>query len=338
VLLVIFGAGASYDSVADFPPSLSDAAVDWRRPPLANQLFDGRKRFIESMQRFPDFKPLATQLKYADQVERQLAVFEEQAKTFPERHRQLAAIRYYLHDILWHCQKDWAAIHGGNTNYLGFIDAIERWRHEVLQDVYFVTFNYDTMIEQAMEERLGCRFTDLSAYTSHVSYKLIKLHGSIDWGLEIDSRPTDAKEVIKSAGPDLPVTSYFRKVIRPGIVFDDNTVGYPAIAVPVENKSNFSCPPEHLDALAKVIPKVTKIVAIGWRATEKHFLKMLHTRLSGLPEDVDLMVVSGDQKGMAETTNNLAIGSPNMQRKRALRDAGFTDLIKNISHLDRFLR
>jgi hypothetical protein len=144
--------------------------------------------------------------------------------------------------------------------------------------------------------------------------------------------------VIKSAGPDLPVTSYFRKVIRPGIVFDDNTVGYPAIAVPVENKNNFSCPPEHLDALAKVIPKVTKIVAIGWRATEKHFLKMLHTRLSGLPEDVDLMVVSGDQKGMAETTNNLAIGSPNMQRKRALRDAGFTDLIKNISHLDRFLR
>jgi hypothetical protein len=338
VLLVIFGAGASYDSVAHFTPSANsiEPDVEQHRPPLANQLFDGRRTFVESMQRFPDFKPLATQLRFGGPVERQLAEFEEQAKTFPERYSQLAAIRYYLHDILWRCQKSWFTFHHGNTNYLSFIDAVERWRHEVNRDVCFVTFNYDTMIEQAMEERFGWTFTDFAAYTSRPRYRLIKLHGSIDWGLEIDSGPTDPKAVIKSAGRGLSVTQFFRKVVRPGIVFHDGTVGYPAIAVPVEKKSEFSCPPEHLQALADVIPNVTKIITIGWRATEQHFLKMLHMRLTGLPEDVNLMVVSGSQKGAEETADNLAI--PYTQRKRQLRGGGFTNLVKNIDQLDNFLR
>lgn len=290
------------------------------------------------MQRFPDFKPLATLLRFGGQVERQLAVFEEQAKTFPERHRQLAAIRYYIHDVLWHCQHNWATLHFGNTNYLSFIDAVERWRHEVDQQVCFVTFNYDTMIEKAFEERFGWTFADFAAYTSQPSYKLIKLHGSIDWGLAIELPAKDAKDVIRSAGHGLVVTSHFRKVVLPGIVFEDRYVGYPAIAIPIEKKSDFSCPPEHLQTLAEVIPNVTKIITIGWRATEQHFLKMLHSRQAGSPEDADLMVVSGGDKGVAETTNNLAIGPPETRRKRVYWGNGFTELIKNIDQVDGFLR
>jgi len=76
------------------------------------------------MHRFPHFKPLATQLRFGGPVERQLAVFEEQAKAYPERFSQLAAIRFYLHDILWRCQHAWNSFHRGNTNYLSFIDAV----------------------------------------------------------------------------------------------------------------------------------------------------------------------------------------------------------------------
>jgi hypothetical protein len=63
---------------------------------------------------------------------------------------------------------------------------------------------------------------------------------------------------------------------------------------------------------------------------------MLHMRLTGLPEGVDLMVVSGSQKDAQETADNLAI--PFTQRKRELLGGGFTALVKNIDHLDKFLR
>ena len=122
------------------------------------------------------------------------------------------------------------------------------------------------------------------------------------------------------------------------MTFDDGTVGLPALAIPVEKKSEFMCPPAHLEMLANLLASVTKIIAIGWRATEQHFLDMLKNRMLGLKGDIDLMVVSGDQKGMVETTNNLAIGSPNPTCKRALRNTGFTGLINEIGHLESFLR
>jgi hypothetical protein len=59
VLLVIFGAGASYDSVAHLPLSGSgDRILNSERPPLANQLFENRPIFVKAMKRFPDCKSL----------------------------------------------------------------------------------------------------------------------------------------------------------------------------------------------------------------------------------------------------------------------------------------
>jgi hypothetical protein len=355
VLLVIFGAGASFDSVPHIPPpspasgsqnnfsptvqAQARGLYEDFRPPLANQLFDNRPTFVDAMQRFGDFRPLVPLLRSGTPVEQQLAKFEEQAKTFPERHRQLAAICYYLHFVLWECQKQWFDHHKGITCYATLLDAIERWRFEVGQQVCLVTFNYDTMLEQAIEQVLGCRFNDFPQYTSHKYYKLIKLHGSIDWGREVEApiKPNNPIDVINGAA-SLQLSNRFRKVVRHPMIFDDGTVGYPALAIPVEKKSIFACPQEHVRTLAELIPGVTKIITIGWRATEQHFLDMLRSRLTGLVDDVDLMIVSGDRKGMTETHAHLKIGEQGSERKRALRDTGFSDLVKNIGHLEGFLK
>jgi hypothetical protein len=58
------------------------------------------------------------------QVEQKLAKFEAEAQTFPARHRQLTAIRYYLHEVLWTCQKKWSGHHNGITNYLTFLNRL----------------------------------------------------------------------------------------------------------------------------------------------------------------------------------------------------------------------
>lgn len=361
MLLVIFGAGASFDSVHHLPPieySIRPITSGMRtrhshnadRPPLASQLFEDRSTFVELMKEFPDCLPIIPLLRGNVAVEQQLAALEQQAKKDPTRHRQLLAIRFYLHRVLWMCQKSWAGHHGGITNYATFLDVIRRWCDEFNETLCFVTFNYDTMLEQAMEQVLGTKFDNRSpfgpglggpgfgTYLSNPKYKLIKLHGSIDWGLEVSfpERPTSPQDLLEHAA-ELQVSDRFMKA-DVNIHFGNGVYGLPALAIPVEKKSEFMCPPAHLETLASLLPTVTKIIAIGWRATEQHFLDMLKNRLSGLKGDVDLMVVSGDHKGMVETTNNLAIGPPNTTCKRALRHTGFTGLINEIGHLESFLR
>jgi hypothetical protein len=63
VLLIVFGAGASYDSAA------ARAAKDERferiddRPPLANQLFDDRPEFVNDLDLFPQCKGIVQELR-----------------------------------------------------------------------------------------------------------------------------------------------------------------------------------------------------------------------------------------------------------------------------------
>lgn len=355
MLLVIFGAGASFDSVPHLAPNARSIAPitflqgrslhDADRPPLASQLFEDRPTFVELMKEFPDCLPIIPLLRGEVQVERQLALFEQQAKKYPTRYRQLLAIRFYLHRMLLMCQQGWASRHNAITNYATLLDAIRRWREESSEKVCFVTFNYDTMLEEAMQQVLGMRFDDrgpfkgvLPSYISNPSYQLIKLHGSVDWGLEVSfpERPRSPQDLFEHAA-ELEVSNRFVKADS-NIHFGNGVYGLPALAIPVENKSEFVCPEPHRDVLVASLPSVTKVIAIGWRATEQNFLGMLHNRLTGLNDGVDLMVVSGDEKGVAETTNNLGIGAPGVTGRRALLSVGFTGLINEIGHLESFLR
>jgi hypothetical protein len=70
---------------------------------------------------------------------------------------------------------------------------------------------------------------------------------------------------------------------------------------------------------------------------EQNFLDMLHNRLSGLQNDVDLMVVSGSDADANATVKNLRMNMPS-PRKRSLIGTGFTGLINNIAWLEQFLR
>lgn len=49
----------------------------------------------------------------------------------------------------------------------------------------------------------------------------------------------------------------------------------PAIAIPVEKKAYFEFPQTHLEELVRALSHVDKLLLIGWRATEDHFLTLL---------------------------------------------------------------
>jgi hypothetical protein len=351
VLLVIFGAGASYDSVPDLPPPIppqlatrplrSSRIYEDERLPLASQLFDNRPRFVEAMMRFPDCKALIPSLrKPGVMVEQELAKIQSQAKTFPSAYQELAAIRYYLHFALWECQRRWSEVHRGITNYAALLRELERWRFESTEQICFVTFNYDTMLEEAMEQVLHFQIPTLDLYISQKNYALIKLHGSINWGREIEGTSVhpgnyDHQRLIREAA-SLRISDRYTVVSEHPMLKRGDTLLFPALSIPVENKDEFSCPQAHVKALEVALPKVTKVLIVGWRATEQDFLDRLQYKL---PEKPDLMIVSGDANGAGETYSNLTRRGPTRYRYTHHGENGFTGLIMNsLGLLDAFLR
>jgi hypothetical protein len=49
----------------------------------------------------------------------------------------------------------------------------------------------------------------------------------------------------------------------------------PAVAIPLERKQAYECPQEHVDHLAKVLPRVERIISVGWRATDEPFIGLM---------------------------------------------------------------
>jgi hypothetical protein len=337
MLLVICGAGASYDSASRLPPPTpGNVERHWEeRPPLANQLFDdNRTIFREAMDQFKDCKALVPFLRNSASVEKELAKVREQAKTFPLAGRELAAIQYYLHFALWDCQRKWAGLHGGITNYVTLVREIERWRHKFRQEVCFVTFNYDTMLEEAVSEVLRIAMDSLDAYIAHPYYSLIKLHGSVNWGRELDDIPSPRGDVPQSLidrVATLSFTERYRLVSRYPMAEERGHLVFPALAIPVENKDEFSCPATHVERLRRLLPSVTRIITVGWRATEADFLDMLK-----LTKGPDIMIVSGSTEGVDETYANLVrvIG----RSSRCSVDKGFSGLIGDLDQMEDFLR
>jgi hypothetical protein len=337
VLLVIFGAGASYDSVPHLPASQVPGAQ--YRLPLANQLFDGRTIFVEAMKQFPECMEIIPFLrKPGISVESELARFQLQAETFPRAYQELAAIRYYLQLALWNCQDVWRQQHFGITNYATLLREIERWRYGSSGSVCFVTFNYDTMLEEAMNQVLGFQVVDLNTYVAQSNYVLVKLHGSINWGRELDvtlvGQSYTPQYLIREAA-SLKVSDRYRLVGPSVASIGQNKVVFPALSIPVENKDVFECPRTHLDKLEQFLPRVDRIMTIGWRATEAEFLNLLH---KWIPQKQHLLIVSGDHGGAKETLANLTKGGPPDNPSVRLSEIGFTGLLlSELEKLEAFL-
>jgi hypothetical protein len=369
VLLVVFGAGASYDSVQHLPPpapasgaaqqnwvyvkEVTVAAHEVDRPPLANQLFDTRPVFEDLMQQFPDCQPLVPLLRQSGtSIEKKLAEFREQAETFPPMHRSLAAIQYYLHFALWDCQDHWRTRHKGTTNFAALLFEIERWRYETKEQVCFVTFNYDTMLEEAIAQVLRLHARNMDSYITWANYSLFKLHGSINWGLEVEgvehpgnAVPYPYVNVIDIVTADSSrLTPKYRLCDRRMMSTGDRVVVFPALSIPVEKKDEFSCPAEHVTTLESLLPRVTKMITIGWRATEAEFLRTLkfsrQMPYHGIRPEMGLLVVTGTQKGAEETARNIvhvAGATPELFVEKAPVTTGFTGLIDNLARLQAFL-
>jgi hypothetical protein len=124
MLMVIFGAGASFDSCPTYPPGSSiptgDAQNDYHRPPLADQLFVNRPVFSDTLLTFPECQKIAPYLRHlpaGKTLESVLQDLQSAARTYSRGQEQFAEVRCYLHQVIWQSANRWLQVAKGLTNY-----------------------------------------------------------------------------------------------------------------------------------------------------------------------------------------------------------------------------
>ena len=315
MLMVVFGAGASYDSSTDYSPSEEDTYVSKEkmpvllrgiRPPLANQLFELRSIFADAAQRLPKCQiPIddLRHLKHDMSVEQQLEKMREAALSYPEGQKQLVSIRFYLQWIIRRCQSLWNDAIKSQTTYRALLGQIDRQLKG--EPACFVTFNYDTLLEEAFTS-LEIKFESLDDYISS-TYKVIKLHGSTNWARELSSpmqvtmgdhvqfannmlmsadklETSNNYHLIPTDYENQSITSFMKIPGKP-----DRQAVLPAIAIPLEKKHSYECPTEHVHVLEGCIPKTDKLLMVGWKGAEENFVNLL---AKGLKKNIPKMIVS----------------------------------------------
>ncbi len=303
MLMVIFGAGASYDSAASRPiPSTPDVRDYPDRPPLANYLFHPQQEFGQIVQNYKPLIGIVDRLRDLgnESIETRLQRLRDESVTYPVRYRQLAAIKFYLRDVLLQCSKGWRNRVHSATNFGPLLDDIRKWhvKRRVEEPVCLVTFNYDLLLEHALLDA-GCGF-QMNRMDHYISspgiFNLFKLHGSVNW-----ARCTDRYTPEKAPGPNdiidqaelLRATDEFIITGESNPTLSQGRWLMPAIAIPVQTKSDFECPNSHIEKLQSTIPYITELVVIGWKGREANFIKMLNQDLRKLQ---DFVVVDANKQ------------------------------------------
>jgi hypothetical protein len=309
VLMVIFGAGASFDSDPRQPPgarkihrgdvaiSSSDHLKDFRLP-LAKHLFGDRFNAQLLRSSSQPSVGLHSCLREAARkkdspVEQEIEKFVDMQATHPETTRQLLSLRYYIRDVITDTEREWLNKCGGLTNYVVLLQDLREWSNDSGLPICLVTFNYDTLIDKACRDVLNMSFPSIDHYVSSSERMLIKLHGSVDWFREacrVGMRLMDIHQGAilqgSSPAPDRYELQWGDKyaLAEPSAPARAESTYFAAIAVPTATKSEFECPASHQQALIDAIPRVSRLLVIGWRGMETHFHKLWQQHRQQMPD------------------------------------------------------
>lgn len=316
---------------------------DWR-PPLANDLFSGERPFGEIIQKFSDVRPLVAELRRtnsAGALEDRLAEYQHGAEAVPARLRHLVAMRFYLREVIESCSDRMMSTNAdaGITNYTHLAVGLYEWAVRNGEQVCVVNFNYDTLFEMACKDAWGFDRGTLSNFVTSHPISLLKPHGSVDWQRQygpqkIFTGPSDEASVERFAQfaveiaphvPEMgPVEIYPHRRSRSA---EGNTarLSIPALAPPIKDKTDFEWPEEHRDHFRE-LPPIDRLLTIGWRAADKHFLELLVKKFSG--RALPTLIVTGGPHGREEAEQVATnLGLQLLDTRTHTMSKGFTPLM-----------
>lgn len=301
------------------------------QPPLANELFASRDIFGQIVARLPYLAGIIPDLRrYAVEelgtIEERLTEMETDGQYSALRRRQLSAVRFYLRDAIGLCSDTWGRNAFGISNYARLLDRLLRWQESSGVPIVFVTFNYDTLLEQALKG-FGLKIASLDHYIERDSLRLVKAHGSIDWCHPVEASYLD-HTTDKVHGM---IEDYDQITVSPEFLFEpkreqlswQENYLYPALAIPVKKDKRFECPDHHVDVLRTAAAHAKRLLVIGWAGADPHFLNLLRDQHCS-PDRT--LVVCGSDAGSAATNEQLALAG--IKRNCEPVPTGFSDLFR----------
>ena len=327
-LAVILGAGASFDSALRGRFGVDES---WK-PPLATELFEPsasnvssgtvhsqrRSNFGNILQKYPRARSLAGVL--ARETGRG-ASFEEVLRGLrddePHVALQFQQVPLYLQELLKVVSDEF--VQSTSTDNLDAL--VSRLLRKSIDQVAFITLNYDLLLEQSLDAA-GDSITQqridagMRWYTGgSPKWKLLKLHGSVDWGRKLGlnrGRVTVTefqempREVLQAVDHHLLRDSELGAIEHLGDACDlwnlDGDIFYPALAVPVDDYYSPVCPNDHLAEMEAFLRDCQNFLVIGARGKDADLCDLLGRCVQ---KCMKLGIVSASEAGAEETYGNL---------------------------------
>ena len=361
--MIVVGAGASTDSIW-----IISEINEAYRPPVTDEVFTKPLFLAEFMSKRYGAASLAPIV--IGRVAREKSTLEEaltkeyqQAQSNPTLRRGFVDLRLYLRDLFAACTKEWPLQAGNATNYAWLVHEVEEWRERADGYVLWVTFNYDGLLDDALQRVYRMEFgRRLESFIADPDWALLKLHGSYDWVRQtgwtasqasmtpnhpsrvlarVDNRHVyyDADRMLETEWrpEDQPLgaeTGWLRKEGTAWTVSQRTaTLWAPALVPPLGDKAAFEAPTEHVAHLDAKLPDVDLSFTIGWRAQEQHFLEKLNAMSANPPDVLALSKDPAKATGYAQVVA-AAAGTrdgfvPSTLRVDGLQYDGFSDLVKS---------
>jgi hypothetical protein len=290
--LIIIGAGASYD--------FSTGSNREFTPPLSNDIF-GIDHFDILDSYYPRIQESLNDLAVQDNLERRLLRIFERAKLSHSMSSAnlLMEMNYYLAQIfLLYSLKNRKEYRSNYLSLLTYIlEYLEDHRDE---EVVIINFNYDTILDNAIEKTHGMFYSNPNDYlgTENLRIKMFKVHGSCNWVRKFRAISKNEHYIDKrSFSHNSLVDELSRREMHLGIVqnyledkieiLDYNKlklidftlrldVGpfFPHLLIPMNDKDEFMIPSNQVGAMESALGSVNEIVTIGWKGEEKALQRM----------------------------------------------------------------
>lgn len=306
--MFVFGAGASAfcifgegaNALREFP---------WR-PPLANELF--HERFEDLLEKYPGARHIIPDLIASGNdleafMERQ---WERIRKGYsPADLANFINIQFYLRELTQQFTAETAKAFYRHSLFTRFASQLRNYlAQHAREGVSLVSFNYDTLLDQALEAADVLRLDTMQGYTpiNERQAALFKPHGSWNWGWRAKQPQTSFAQHLYDQRLDLGQAyrsclgsldqiyhrySWGRESAhhpnglgrfvlskdRLEVIAPDSSTGYfPALLIPLRDKDELLMPYAHQDYLSNyALPEVEDLYLIGWKGSEAIFNNLL---------------------------------------------------------------
>ena len=210
-------------------------------------------------------------------------------------------------------------------------------------EVCFLSLNYDFFFETALISHAPANFASLSDYIpKDRNWRLIKLHGSINWGrrpkvqmggtLHGNWRPyLDELDLQTGLEKEIQLIEYRDTVPCDA---ERTQLFYPALAIPVERKYEFVCPEEHIIAARDFLADCPNFLIVGCSMKDESIFNLL---AESVRHARNLKIINGDLPLQSDTYDRIVTRHPfNYRWPDPIFDGGF-DKFMSKNGIEKFL-